>query len=78
VNAFCRIIKFWFLVLIFPRKGQSRLILLLLVLKPPRLIKARTEMMPKNLKKRVPLLHCLPLLSPKMEIWRKRGSTLET
>jgi hypothetical protein len=75
---FCRIIKFWFLVLIFPRKGQSRLILLLLVLKPPRLTKARTEMMPKNLEKRAALLRCLPLLSPKMEIWRKRGSVLET
>jgi hypothetical protein len=71
---FCRIIKFWFLVLIFPRKGQSRLILLLLVLKPPRLTKARTEMMPKNLEKRAALLRRLPLLSPKMEIWRKRGS----
>jgi hypothetical protein len=32
---FCRTIKFWFLVLIFPRRGQSRLILHLLVLKPP-------------------------------------------
>jgi hypothetical protein len=48
---FCRTIKFWFLVLIFPRRGQSRLILHLLVSKPPRLTDARTEMMPKNLEK---------------------------
>jgi hypothetical protein len=74
----CRTIKFWFLVLIFSRKGQSRLILHLLVLKPPRLTKARTEMMLKNLEKRVVLQRCLPLLSPKMEIWRERGSVLET
>jgi hypothetical protein len=54
------------------------LILLLLVLKPPRLTKAKMEMMPKNLEKRVALLCRLPLLSPKIEIWRKRGSALET
>jgi hypothetical protein len=76
-NAFCRIIKFWFLVHIFLRKGQSRLILLLLVLKASRLTKARTEMMPKNLEKRVALLRRLPLLFLKMGIWRKRGSALE-
>jgi hypothetical protein len=75
---FCRTIKFWFLVLIFPRKGQSRLILLLLVLKPPRLTKARTEMKLKDLWRRATLLRRLPLLSPKMEIWRKRGSAQET
>jgi hypothetical protein len=71
---FCRIIKLWFLVLIFPRRGQSRLILLLLVLKPPRLMKARTEMMPKNLEKRVTQLRCLPLLTLMTEIWRRNGS----
>jgi hypothetical protein len=65
---FCRTIKFWFLVLIFPRKGQSRLILLLLVLKPPRLTKARMEMKPKDLWRRATLLHRLLLPSPKMEI----------
>jgi hypothetical protein len=75
---FCRTIKFWFLVLIFPRKGQSRLILHLVVPKPLRLMKAKIEMMPKNLEKRVTLLCRLPLLSPKMEIWRERGSALET
>jgi hypothetical protein len=59
---FCRIINFWFLVLLFQRKGQFRLILLLLLLKPPRLRKARTEMMLKFLEKRAALLHRLPLL----------------
>jgi hypothetical protein len=54
------------------------MILHLLVLKPPRLTKVRTEMMPKNLEKRVALLRHLPLLSPKMEIWGKRGSAQET
>jgi hypothetical protein len=67
-------IKFWFLVLIFLRKGQSRLILLLLVLKPPSLTKARKEMMPKNLEKRATRLRRLPLLTLKTEIWRRRGS----
>jgi hypothetical protein len=56
----CRTVKFWFVVLTFPRRGQSRLILHLLVLKPPRLTQARTEMMPKNLEKRVVLLCRLP------------------
>jgi hypothetical protein len=74
---FCRTIKFWFLVLIFPRKGQSRLILLLLVLKPPRVTKTRKEMMPKHLEKRATQLRRLPLLTLKIEIWRKRGNTQE-
>jgi hypothetical protein len=71
---FCRIIKFLFLVLIFSRKGQSRLILHLLVLKPPRLMKARTEMMPKNLEKRVTRPRRLPLRTLTTEIWRRKGS----
>jgi hypothetical protein len=75
---FCRTIKFWFLALIFPRKGKSRLILLLLVLKPPRLTKSRTEMMPKNLEKRATQLRRLPLLTPKTEVWRRKGSVLKT
>jgi hypothetical protein len=75
---FCRTIKFWFFSLIFPRKGQSRLILLLPVLKPLRLTKARTEMMLKNLKKRVTQLRRLPLLTPKTEVWRRKGSVLKT
>jgi hypothetical protein len=57
---FCRATNFWFLVLLFQRKGQFRLILLLLLLKPPRLAKARTEMMPKFLKKIAALLCRLP------------------
>jgi hypothetical protein len=36
-----------FLALIFPRKDQSMLILLLLILEPPRLAKTRTKMKPK-------------------------------
>jgi hypothetical protein len=75
---FCRTIKFWFLVLIFPRKGQSRLILLLLVLKPPRLTRARMEMMPKNLEKRATRLRRLPLLTLKTKMWREKGSAQET
>jgi hypothetical protein len=39
---------------------QSRLILLLLVLKPPRLMKTRTEMKPKDLWRRATLLRRLP------------------
>jgi hypothetical protein len=66
-----------FIALIFSRKGQSRLILLL-VLKPPRLTKARPEMMPKNLEKRATRLRRLPLLTPKTEIWRRKGSVLKT
>jgi hypothetical protein len=65
---FCRTIKFWFLVLIFPRKGLSRLILDLLVLKPPRLTKARTEMMLKNLEKKATRLRRLPLLTLKTDV----------
>jgi hypothetical protein len=61
-DSFVRATDFWFLVLLFQRKGHFRLILLLLLLKPPRLRKARTEMMPKFLEKKVALLRCLPLL----------------
>jgi hypothetical protein len=56
----CRATNFWFLVLIFPRKGQFRLILILLLLKPLRLTKARMEMMSKILKRIAALLRCLP------------------
>jgi hypothetical protein len=58
--SFCRIINIWFLVLIFPRKGQFTLIMILLFLKPPRLTKARTEMMPKILERIAALLRRLP------------------
>jgi hypothetical protein len=57
---FCRTTNFWFLALIYPRKDQSRLILLLLVLKPLRLASTRTEMKPKDLWRREALLHHLP------------------
>jgi hypothetical protein len=48
--------------------------MLLLVLKPSRLEKTRTEMKPKDLWRRAALLRRLPLLTPKIEVWRKRGS----
>jgi hypothetical protein len=73
-NALCRTTSFWFLALIYPRKDRSKLILLLLVLKPPRLANTRTEMKPKDLWRRAVLLRRLPLPSLKIEVWRKRGS----
>jgi hypothetical protein len=76
--SFCRIINFWFLVLIFPRKGQFELILILLFLKPPRLTKARTEMMPKILERIAALLHRHPLPTLKRKVWRRKGSILTT
>jgi hypothetical protein len=76
--SYCRIINFWFSVLLFQRKGQFRLILLLLLLKPPRLTKARTEMMPKILERIVALLHRLPLPTLKSKVWRGKGSLLTT
>jgi hypothetical protein len=71
-----RATNFWFLVLLFQGKGQFRLILLLLLLKPPRLAKARTEMMPKFLEKIAALLRRLPLLTLKSKVWRRKGSVL--
>jgi hypothetical protein len=65
---FCRITNFWFLILLFQRKGQFRLILLLLLLKPPRLTKARTEMMPKILERIAALLRRLPLPTLKKKV----------
>jgi hypothetical protein len=44
---FCRVINPLFLVLLFEKEDLFRLILFLLHPKPPRLRKARTEMMPK-------------------------------
>jgi hypothetical protein len=55
--SFCRITNPWLLILLFQRKGQFRLILLL---KPLRLTKARMEMMPKILERIAALLHRLP------------------
>jgi hypothetical protein len=59
-------------------KGQFRLILLLLLLKPPRLTKARMEMMPKILKRIAALLHRLPSPILKRKVWRRKGSILPT
>jgi hypothetical protein len=50
------------------------LILLLLIPKPPRLAKSRTEMKPKILWRRAVLLHRLPLPTLRIKVWRKRGS----
>jgi hypothetical protein len=66
-----RATNFWSLVLLFQRKGQFRLILLL---KPLRLMKARREMMPKFLKRIVALLRRLPLVTLKRKVWRRKGS----
>jgi hypothetical protein len=43
---FFRIIDLWFLALLSQREDNLRLILLLVTLKPPRLTRARKEMMP--------------------------------
>jgi hypothetical protein len=48
--------------------------LILLIPKPLRLAKTRTEMKPKILWKRVILLHRLPPLTLRIKVWRKRGS----
>jgi hypothetical protein len=74
----CRIINFWFLILLFQRKGQFRLILLLLLLKPSRLTKARTKMMPKILERIAALLCRLTLPTLKSKVWRGKGSVLMT
>jgi hypothetical protein len=58
-DSFVRATNFWFLVLLFQRKGHFRLILLL---KPLRLRKARMEMTLMFLEKKVALLRRLPLL----------------
>jgi hypothetical protein len=68
----CRATNFWFLVLLFQRKGQFRLILLLLLLKPPRLTKARTEMMPKFPEKIAALRRHLPLLILESQARRRK------
>jgi hypothetical protein len=54
------------------------LILLLLILKPPRLAKTRMEMKPKILWRRVILLHHIPPPTLRIKVWRKRGSTQNT
>jgi hypothetical protein len=37
-------------------------------------MKTMTEMKPKDLWRKAALLHRLPLLTPKIKGWRKRGS----
>jgi hypothetical protein len=64
----CRATNFWFLILLFQRKGQFRLILLLLLLKPSRMTKAKTEMMLKFLERIAALLCRLPLLTLKRKV----------
>jgi hypothetical protein len=60
------------LILLFQKRGQFRRILPLLLLKPPRLTKARTEMMPKFLEKRAAPLHRLPLLFLMSQAWIRK------
>jgi hypothetical protein len=74
IDSFCRASNIWFLVLLFQRKGQFRRILPLLLLKPPRLMTARTETMPKFPEKKAAPLRCLPLLFLKSQAWIRRGS----
>jgi hypothetical protein len=57
----CRIINSLYHALPFQRKGLFRLIWPLLFLKPSRLKKIRTEMMPKD-QQRIPALRCRLLL----------------
>jgi hypothetical protein len=73
-DSFVRATNFWFLVPLFQRKGQFRLILLLLLLKPPRLMKGRTEMMLKFLEKKAALLRRLPLLLLEIQAKIRKGS----
>jgi hypothetical protein len=63
-----------FHALLFQRKGLFRLIWPLLYLKPLRLKKIRTEMMPKNLKKTLVRRHRLLLCSLKILVSTRRGS----
>jgi hypothetical protein len=52
-----RVINSLFLVLLFQRQGPYQMILLLLHLKPPRLMKVRTKMISKNWKMRLARRH---------------------
>jgi hypothetical protein len=54
------------------------LIMLLLILEPPRLAKTRMEMKPKILWRRAILLHRLPQPTLKIKVQRKRGSAQKT
>jgi hypothetical protein len=66
----CRGTNSLFRALLFQRKGLFRLIWPLLYLKPPRLKKIRTEMMPKNQKKT--LVHRHPVLTEDTGVNKKR------
>jgi hypothetical protein len=63
-----------FHALLFQRKGLFRLIWPLLFLKPPRLKKIRTEMMPKDRKKIPARQHRLLLRFLKILVRTRRGS----
>jgi hypothetical protein len=63
---------FGFSPLIFPRKDQLRLILLLQVLKPLRLMKIRTEMKPKDLWRRDSTTSPPPAISEDRDLEKKR------
>jgi hypothetical protein len=71
---FRRVINPLFLVLLFQREDLFRLILFLLRPKPPRLRKARTEMMPKIRWKEPARLCCLLLHTQKSLVLTRRGS----
>jgi hypothetical protein len=65
---FLRITNSWFLTLFSPRGDNSRLIMLLVPLKPLRLMSAEEEMMPWILKKVVALLRRLLLPSLRIKV----------
>jgi hypothetical protein len=67
-----------FLVLLFRREDLFRLILFLLHLKPPRLRKARMEMMPKIHWRELARLRCLLLRIQKILVSIGRGSVLRS
>jgi hypothetical protein len=76
-DLFCRrVINPLFLVLLFQRKDLFRLFLFLLRLKPPRLRKARTEMMSEIHWKEQAQLHRLLLHTQKSLVLIRRGNTL--
>jgi hypothetical protein len=63
-----------FLILLCQIRVQLRLIQSLLLLKPQRLMKVRTEMMPKFLERKAAPLRCLPLQILKSQALIRRGS----
>jgi hypothetical protein len=65
-----------FRALLFQRQGLFRLIWPPLYLKPPRLERIRTKMMPKNQKKTLVRRHHLLMCSLKTSVSTRRGSML--